>query len=181
MASKRIKAFNTLLRELKTSMNTAVPFKLVKNRLDLQDFQNLFTKQQVLESELPSTISIDISGVEETFWNYIPKMYACTIADTAERESFLKESASEPGGEFGNLIQELAPLINPQEIQGLFDPSELADPMKMISKLMDPNNEKMKVLGERLKPVLEQKITSGQIDPEKITQGFQDFFKTQMK
>ena len=179
MASKRIKAFNLLLKELKTKVS--VPFKPVKNRLDMDDFAKLFTKQGILEkSEYPCEIQEKDKSI---FWDYIQKMYICTISEKTERESFLSQTTqttettnSQNSLNLQNLVQELAPLINPEDIQNMFDPSELSDPAKMIAKMMDPNNEKMKKLSETVRPLLEDKINNGQINHQQITDEFYSFF-----
>lgn len=109
-------------------------------------------------------------------------MYACTIKNTKERNEFLLDCENfvetEPviSSGLNSLISEMTPLIKESEIQDLFSPEDLGNPTLLMAKLMDPNNSQMKILTEKFKPIIQNRINSGELDPSKITEEISKLF-----
>lgn len=166
MAAKRIKAFNALLKELNTKEENTL-FSPAKSVLDLFNFQEKFKKSELIEQNVDN-------------FEYIQKMYACTIKNTKERNEFIEkcDSFNVPilSSGLNSLISEMTPLIEISSINSLFNADELANPGLLIAKLMDPNNSQMKLLTEQFRPIIESKIKSGELDPSKITEEISKLF-----
>ena len=166
MAAKRIKAFNALLKELNTKEENTL-FSPAKSVLDLFNFQEKFKKTELIEQNVDN-------------FEYIQKMYACTIKNTKERNEFIEkcDSFNVPilSSGLNSLISEMTPLIEISSINSLFNADELANPGLLIAKLMDPNNSQMKLLTEQFRPIIESKIKSGELDPSKITEEISKLF-----
>jgi len=174
MSAKRIKTFNVLLKELNTKTKT--DFKPAKTQLDLFNFQERFSKNDLIQKNSPDYLTFI------SYMSYIQKMYACTIKNTKERNEFLLDCENfvetEPviSSGLNSLISEMTPLIKESEIQDLFSPKDLANPTLLMAKLMDPNNSQMKILTEKFKPIIQNRINSGELDPSKITEEISKLF-----
>lgn len=171
MSIKRLKVFNTFVKELHSKLpESSNEFLILTNTIELDNFEKKYSKSDILKKN----ISFSFLNLENftTFWSFFPKMYSCSIKKTKDRNSFLndiEELNSKPKQSLESISQEMVNIIPQESIDSLIKNNDIKTPADVIALMANPNNKEFQDIVSKITPILQNKMANGQIDFEELS------------